>query len=47
MLVSIVGSLIGFNFVSAIVSAIIGFYVLFQVKPLYGVHAQAQNGLVT
>ena len=36
VLVNVVGSLIGFNFVGAIVSAVVGFYILFQVKPLYG-----------
>jgi len=41
LLVNIVGSLIGFNFVSAVVSAIVGFYILFQIKPLYGVRAPA------
>ncbi len=39
LLVNIVGSLIGFNLVSAVVSAIVGFYILFQIKPLYGVGA--------
>jgi hypothetical protein len=42
VLVNIVGSLIGLNLVSALISAIVGFYILFQVKPLYGVQAQAQ-----
>jgi len=43
-LVSVVGSLIGFNIVSAIITALIGFYILFQIRPLYAgqpVHAQA------
>jgi hypothetical protein len=41
VLVNVVGSLIGFNFVSALISAVVGFYILFQVRPLYGAaHAQ-------
>ena len=36
VLVNVVGSLIGFNFVSAIISAVVGFYILFQIRPLYG-----------
>ena len=35
-LVSIAGSLIRFNIVGAIISGLIGFYILFQIKPYYG-----------
>ena len=35
-LVSVVGSLIGLNIVSAMVSALVGFYILFQIRPYYG-----------
>lgn len=35
-LVSVVGSLIGLNIVGAIVSAVVGFYILFQIRPYYG-----------
>jgi hypothetical protein len=35
-IVSVVGSLIGFNFLSALVSAVVGFYVLFQIRSYYG-----------
>lgn len=35
-LVGVVGSLIGFNITSAIISALVGFYILFQIRPLYG-----------
>jgi hypothetical protein len=33
--VSLVGSLIGFSFVSGIIGALIGFYLLFQIRPFY------------
>jgi hypothetical protein len=39
MVVNVVGSLIGLNILSAIVSAVIGFYLLFQVRSYYGEHA--------
>jgi hypothetical protein len=35
-LVSIAGNLIGLHIVSAIVSALVGFYILFQIRPYYG-----------
>jgi hypothetical protein len=35
-IVSVVGSLVGLNLVSAIVSAVIGFYILFQIRSYYG-----------
>ena len=38
-LVSVVGSLIGLNIVSAIVSAVVGFYILFQIRSYYGVQS--------
>ena len=35
-LVSIAGNLIGLHIASAIVSALVGFYILFQIRPYYG-----------
>jgi hypothetical protein len=35
-LVSVVGSLIGLDFIGAIVSAVVGFYILFQIRSYYG-----------
>jgi hypothetical protein len=35
-LVGIAGNLIGLNITSAIVSALVGFYILFQIRPYYG-----------
>ena len=35
VLVNVVGSLIGLNIVGALVSALVGFYILFQIRPLY------------
>lgn len=37
-IVSIVGNLIGFNFLSALVGAVVGFYILFQIRSYYGEH---------
>ena len=39
-LVSVAGSLIGLNVVSAIVSALVGFYILFQMRSYYGVKSE-------
>ena len=35
-IVSIVGNLIGFNVLSALVGAVVGFYILFQIRSYYG-----------
>jgi hypothetical protein len=35
-LVSVVGSLVGFNIIGAIVGGLIGFYLLFQIRSYYG-----------
>lgn len=35
-LVNVVGSLIGLNIVSAIITALVGFYILFQIRSYYG-----------
>ena len=35
-LVGIAGNLIGFNIVSALVTALVGFYILFQIRSYYG-----------
>jgi hypothetical protein len=35
-LVSVVGSLIGLDILSAIVTAVVGFYILFQIRSYYG-----------
>jgi len=36
VLVNVVGNLIGLDIVGALVSALVGFYILFQIRPLYG-----------
>jgi hypothetical protein len=41
-LVSVVGSLIGFDVIGAIVSAVVGFYILFQIRSYYGKPEYAQ-----
>ena len=38
-IVSVVGNLIGLNIVSALVGAVVGFYILFQIRSYYGEHA--------
>jgi hypothetical protein len=39
-LVSVVGNLIGMNITGAIVSALVGFYILFQIRSYYGAHGE-------
>jgi hypothetical protein len=42
-LVSVVGSLIGFDVIVAIVSAVVGFYILVQIRSYYGKPEYAQT----
>lgn len=45
-LVSVVGNLLGFNLVSAIVGGAIGFYFLFQIKSYYGASKRPETAAV-